>query len=123
MDDFLFNHKDKDLTLIGEKGVRLSGGERQRVGIARALYNDPEILILDEATSNLDYATEKKIQDSLDKLNKTVIIAAHRLSTLQNTDKILYLENGKIIESGTYNDLLKKKGKFYKLWKKQDSLK
>lgn len=110
----------KDLTLVGEKGAKLSGGERQRLGIARAIYKDSDIIILDEATSNLDYQTEKKFQKAIDSIKgKTMIVAAHRLSTLQNMDKILFLENGKIVEQGTYKELLNKKGKFYNLWKAQ----
>ncbi len=113
--------KNKDLSPIGEKGVRLSGGERQRLGIARAIYKDSEIIIFDEATSNLDYETEKKIQESINKLkNKTLIISAHRLSTLTNMDKIIFLEKGRIAEQGTYEELLEKKGKFYMLWKQQN---
>ena len=113
-----------DLTILGEKGTRISGGEKQRIGIARALYKDSEILILDEATSNLDFNTEKKIQNNLNKLkNKTLIVSAHRLSTLQNMDKIIYLEKGTIIEQGSFKELLKNKGKFYKLWQKNKAKK
>ncbi len=109
----------KDLTMLGEKGTRISGGEKQRIGIARALYKDSEIIILDEATSNLDFNTERKIQNNLNKLNdKTLIVSAHRLSTLQNMDKIIYLEKGMIVEQGSFEQLLEKKGKFYKLWQK-----
>lgn len=109
----------KSKTLIGEKGYKLSGGERQRIGIARTLYKPSEILVLDEATSSLDSKTEKKIQEGIDKINGTVIIIAHRLSTLKNVDKIVFLERGKIIEQGSYSDLIKKKGKFYELHKLQ----
>ena len=114
--------KERDLTLIGEKGVRLSGGERQRLGIARAIYKDSDILIFDEATSNLDYETEKNIIQYFDKelKNKTLIISAHRLSSLKNMDNIIVINKGKVIEIGTYNQLLKNKGVFYKLWKHQD---
>ena len=112
----------KDLTILGEKGTRISGGEKQRIGIARALYKDSEIIILDEATSNLDFNTEKKIQEKLSKLkDKTLIVSAHRLSTLQNMDKIIFLEKGEIVEQGTFNELLEKKGKFFKLWQKNKS--
>jgi len=115
--------KDKDLTMIGEKGVRLSGGEKQRLGIARALYKGSDIFIFDESTSNLDYETERKIQDAFDKefKEKTLIFAAHRLSTLRNMDKILVIERGKIIEEGSYNRLVRKKGEFYRILKKQES--
>lgn len=117
--------KDGDLTIIGEKGVRLSGGERQRVGIARAMYKDSEIVIFDEATSNLDYETEKRIIDLINKefKNKTLIFSAHRLSTLKDMDRIIFLEKGKIIEEGNFNELLRKRGEFYSLWKKQGEMK
>jgi ABC-type multidrug transport system fused ATPase/permease subunit len=112
----------KDLTILGEKGTRISGGEKQRIGIARALYKDSEIIILDEATSNLDFNTEKKIQEKLSKLkDKTLIVSAHRLSTLQNMDKIIFLEKGEIVEQGTFSELLEKKGKFFRLWQKNKS--
>lgn len=112
---------NKDETLIGEKGIRLSGGERQRLGIARAIYRNKDILIFDEATSHLDYETEKNVQEAIeDKLKgKTLLVAAHRLSTLQNMDRIIVLDKGKIIEQGNYASLMKKQGEFYKLWKKQ----
>jgi ABC-type multidrug transport system fused ATPase/permease subunit len=114
----------KDLTILGEKGARISGGEKQRIGIARALYKNSDILILDEATSNLDFNTERKIQNNLVKLkDKTLIVSAHRLSTLQNMDKIIYLEKGKIIERGSFKELLNKKGKFYNLWNKNKTKK
>lgn len=113
--------KYKDNSLIGEKGVRLSGGEKQRLGIARAIYKNSDIIIFDESTSNLDYETEKEIQKSIDKIKgKTLIVSAHRLSTLQNMDKIVFLEKGKVVEQGNYEELLKKKGKFYNLWLQQN---
>jgi ABC-type multidrug transport system fused ATPase/permease subunit len=113
--------KNKDNSLIGEKGVRLSGGEKQRLGIARAIYKNSDIIIFDESTSNLDYETEKEIQKAIDKIEgKTLIVSAHRLSTLQNMDKIIFLERGKVVEKGNYDELLKKKGKFYNLWKQQN---
>jgi len=124
LDKVIYKLKNRDLSLIGEKGVRLSGGERQRLGIARAIYKDSDIIIFDEATSNLDYATENNIQKSIDKLkNKTLIVSAHRLQTLKNMDKIIFIDKGKIIEQGTYEVLLKKRGEFYKLWKKQGAWK
>lgn len=106
-------------TQIGEKGYKLSGGERQRIGIARALFQNPEILILDEATSSLDVKTEMKIVKELNKLNMTQIIIAHRLSTIGNADKIIVMDKGKIIERGTHKELLKLKGKYSVLWKMQ----
>ncbi|NTU74219.1 ABC transporter ATP-binding protein [Candidatus Roizmanbacteria bacterium] len=95
-------------TLIGEKGYHLSGGERQRVGVARAIYKDPQILILDEATSSLDNKTEEALQKALEAelRQKTVITIAHRISTLKNVDVIHVMENGEIIETGRYQDLL-----------------
>ena len=104
-------------TVIGERWLKLSGGEKQRVSIARLFLKNPEIIILDEATSALDNRTEKLIQKSLDRLMKwkTTIIIAHRLSTIQNVDRIFVLENGKIVESWNYDELMKKKKKFYNL--------
>lgn len=112
-------------TLIGEKGYRLSGGERQRVGIARAIYKNNPMIILDEATSALDSKTESLIEKGIKQNfeNKTLLVIAHRLSTLKNVDKIVVMEKGKIIEEGTYRDLLEKKGEFYKLWEQQKSWK
>ncbi|MFA4873368.1 MAG: ABC transporter ATP-binding protein [Patescibacteria group bacterium] len=108
-------------TLIGEKGVRLSGGEKQRLGIARAVYKNPEILFLDEATSHLDADSERKIQDSLHQFfqHVTAIVIAHRLSTIKEMDRIVVLEKGSIVEQGTFAALLRKKGIFYQLWEKQ----
>jgi len=108
-------------SLVGERGVKLSGGQRQRIAIARAVLKDAPILILDEATSSLDSVTEKFIQESMKTLmqNRTVIAIAHRLSTLQNMDRILVFEKGKIIEDGTHRQLLLRKGQYAKLWKMQ----
>ena len=108
-------------TPIGEKGVKLSGGERQRLGIARAIFKQPEILLLDEATSHLDLESEKKIQGSLHKFfeNVTAIVIAHRLTTIKEMDKILVIEKGKFIESGNFEELFAKQGRFYELWEKQ----
>jgi ABC-type multidrug transport system fused ATPase/permease subunit len=95
-------------TKVGERGVRMSGGQRQRIGIARALYNDPEVLVLDEATSALDNDTEISVMDAINLLHgtKTIIIIAHRLSTLSNCDKIIRLEKGKIVFEGTFDTIL-----------------
>lgn len=109
-------------SLVGERGVKLSGGQRQRIAIARAILKDAPILILDEATSSLDSVTEKKIQQSLNKLmkNRTTIIIAHRLSTLSSVDRILVFDNGKIIEDGSHSKLIKKKnGHYARMWKMQ----
>lgn len=107
--DFVINNlPDKYETIIGERGVRLSGGQRQRIGIARALYNNPKILILDEATSSLDNNTEKKVMDAIYKITDdiTVIIIAHRLNTIKNCDKIFKLEDGKFIREIKYKDII-----------------
>jgi len=108
-------------TLIGEKGVKLSGGERQRLGIARAIFKNPKILLLDEATSHLDMESEEKIKDSLHKFfeNVTAIVIAHRLTTIREMDKILVIEDGKLIESGNFEELTVKQGRFFELWEKQ----
>ena len=94
-------------TLIGEKGVRLSGGQRQRIGIARALYNKPELLVFDEATSSLDGISEKKIMEAINNFSgkKTIIMIAHRLKTVQKCDQIFFLDKGQIIDNGTYQEL------------------
>lgn len=108
-------------TYIGDRGVKLSGGEKQRVTIARALLKGSEILMLDEATSSLDSATEKLIQEAVDNAvkNRTAIIIAHRLSTIKNADKIIVIESGRLVEEGSLNSLLEKKGKFYQYWEAQ----
>ena len=102
-------------TIINEDGGTFSGGQKQRLMIARALVNKPKILIFDEATSALDNITQAIVTQSLDKLNVTRIIVAHRLSTIKNADRIIYLENGRILEEGNYNDLMALKKKFYEL--------
>ena len=108
-------------TLIGEKGIKLSGGERQRVGIARAVFKEPELLFLDEATSHLDLESEETIQDSLHTFfqDVTAVVIAHRLTTIKEMDRILLLEDGKILESGSFDELYAKQGRFYELWEKQ----
>ena len=105
-------------TLIGERGVKLSGGQRQRISIARALLAQPDVVILDEATSNLDTESERFIQDSLSVLmeNRTTLVIAHRLSTIQKADQILVIENGKIIEKGKHQELLEKQGRYFELY-------
>jgi len=108
-------------SLVGERGVKLSGGQRQRIAIARAFLKNAPILILDEATSQLDSVTEQYIQESLWELmqNKTTIVIAHRLSTLLNMDRILVFNKGKIVEDGTHQELLAKNGMYATLWKAQ----
>ena len=109
-------------TYLGENGATLSGGQKQRIAIARALYKDPEILILDEATSSLDSSSEKYVQKMvviLREQSKTVIIIAHRLSTVFQADKIVVLENGKVAEEGQHEELLLNRSTYFQLWKQQ----
>ena len=106
--EFILELPDGYQTNIGDRGVRLSGGQRQRLSIARAIYGNPEILVLDEATSSLDSGSERKVQKGIEKalFSRTAIIVAHRLSTIQNADKIVVLENGKIQAIGSHNELI-----------------
>ena len=110
-------------TRIEENGKNLSGGQKQRLAIARALLNNPEILIMDEATSSLDYITEKSIEKTINTFsgNMTTIIIAHRLSTIKDCDKIFVFRNGEIVETGNHKDLLNQKGYYYQLWNGQDT--
>jgi ATP-binding cassette, subfamily B, bacterial len=116
--DFIKDFPQGYDTLVGERGVKLSGGERQRVAIARAILKNPPILVLDEATSNLDSESEQFIQEALHELmqDKTVIVIAHRLSTIMEMDRILVIENGRVTASGTHRGLLKRKGTYKRLW-------
>ena len=105
-------------TIIGERGQKLSGGQRQRISIARAILKDPDVLILDEATSAVDNETEAAIQKSLNVItkNRTTIIIAHRLSTIVNADQIYVLENGEVEQSGQHKELIAKAGQYKSLW-------
>ena len=115
--DFIMSLTNGYETRIGEQGVKLSGGERQRLGIARAIYNDPEILVLDEGTSALDSVTESEVMHAIKSLShkKTIILIAHRLTTVKNCDNIYLLSDGEIEESGTYDELLNKSEKFKRM--------
>ncbi len=108
-------------TPIGEKGVRLSGGERQRLGIARAVFKEPQFLLLDEATSHLDVESEEKIKQSLRDFFQgiTALVIAHRLTTIREMDRIIVLENGCVVEEGTFEALYERRGRFFELWEKQ----
>ncbi len=124
VNEFTNRFKDGLETIIGERGVKLSGGQKQRISIARALLANPKIVILDEATSNLDTESESYIQKSLTILmkNRTTFVIAHRLSTIQKADQILIIEDGSILERGKHNELLRAKGRYYDLHKYQTRL-
>ena len=109
-------------TIVGERGLKLSGGEKQRIGIARTILKDPPILIFDEATSSLDTKTEQEIQNSLNKISKgrTVLMIAHRLSTVVDADKILVMQNGAIVEAGSHKKLISNKGIYASMWERQN---
>jgi HlyD family secretion protein len=117
LSDFVHSLADGVNSNVGERGVRLSGGQRQRIGIARALYNDPDVLVFDEATSALDGITEKAIMDAINGLSgiKTIIMIAHRLKTIQYADMIFFFEGGKIIDSGRFEELTDKNESFKKM--------
>jgi ATP-binding cassette subfamily B protein len=121
--DFIMRLPDGYDTQVGERGLKLSGGEKQRVGIARTLLKNPPILLLDEATSALDTETEQEIQGALARAaeGRTVLMIAHRLSTVADADRIIVLEDGHIVEEGTHLDLLTRKGRYWGLWQRQAS--
>jgi len=119
--DFILEQPNGFETMIGEKGVRLSGGQRQRIAIARAILKNPSILILDEATSSLDTESEYLVQKAIDNLlvDRTVLVIAHRLTTVENADTIIVMKDGQIVDLGSHDDLLKKDGLYTRLYKKQ----
>lgn len=120
-EEFIKDLKDGYETMVGERGVKLSGGQRQRVAISRVMLENSPILILDEATSSLDSISENLIQKAFDEAmkNRTTIVVAHRLSTIKKMDRIIVLDKGKIVEDGGHEDLLNKKGYYFKLWQAQ----
>lgn len=122
--NFILSKPDGYDTMVGEKGGKLSGGERQRVSIARAILHDPRILILDEATSSVDVETEKQIQEAIGRLvdGRTTFAIAHRLSTLRNASRLIVLDKGEIAEIGTHEELMEKKGHFFKLVESQTAI-
>ncbi len=124
VDEFTDRFDDGLETVIGERGVKLSGGQRQRISIARALLADPKIIILDEATSNLDTESESFIQKSLQELMKdrTTFVIAHRLSTIQKADQILVIEEGNIVERGKHDELIESKGRYWELFTYQSRI-
>ena len=121
LDKVIKNFPTKENTIVGERGVKLSGGEKQRVSIARAILADKKVLVLDEATSSLDSETEHEIQKDLKTLleGRTSIMIAHRLSTIMSADKIVVLKNGKIVQIGNHNKLIKEQGEYKHLWNLQ----
>ena len=122
MHDFIINLPNKYETQVGEGGSELSGGQRQRLAIARALYKDKDLLIFDEATSSLDSITEEEINATIRNIsdkNRITVLIAHRLSTVMHADTIFVLEQGKIIEQGKHEALLKEKGLYYAMWREQ----
>ena len=114
LEEFVAGLKNGVHTKVGERGVQLSGGQRQRIGIARALYHRPEVLVFDEATSSLDGITEKMIMQAVHKFSdeKTIIMIAHRLKTVEKCDQIFFIDEGKVADQGTFQELIEKNEKF-----------
>ena len=123
--EFILELKDGYDTKVGERGAALSGGQRQRIAIARALMNNPPILIFDEATSALDYESERVIMQNMDQIgaNRTMLIIAHRLSTVRRCDRIIVVDKGEIIEDGSHDELRAAKGAYYNLNSQQEGAK
>jgi ABC-type multidrug transport system fused ATPase/permease subunit len=119
--EFIENLENGYQTVVGDRGHKLSGGQQQRIALARALVSNPDILVLDEATSSLDSISERYIQKAIENMHesRTIIVIAHRLSTVSAADKILVLDSGNIVESGTKNELIREGGVFSKLWATQ----
>jgi len=120
--EFIMGKPDAYDSRVGERGNRLSGGEKQRIAIARAVLQNPRILVLDEATSSVDSETEAKIQEAMNRLarSRTTIVAAHRLSTLRNANRIFVMDEGKLAETGSHDELMKKRGRYFRLVKAQE---
>uniref|UniRef100_A0A0A9DDE0 ABC transporter domain-containing protein n=1 Tax=Arundo donax TaxID=35708 RepID=A0A0A9DDE0_ARUDO len=119
--NFICSFPDQYKTVVGERGIRLSGGQKQRIAIARALLMNPRVLLLDEATSALDAESEYLVQDAMDSLMKgrTVLVIAHRLSTVKSADTVAVVSDGQIVESGTHDELLARNGIYTALVKRQ----
>jgi len=121
--DFILEFPQGYDTIVGERGMKLSGGQKQRIAIARAIIKKPDILVLDEATSALDNVAQAAVQEAINRISKerTVIIVAHRLSTIIDADKIIVVENGRVVEEGTHKELMAKKGDYWRLYRSQEN--